>query len=123
MKSWRHCQQKYVGVTSPSMESVSRSRKLIFVLGWGVLFWGGSTALTITLFDWYTARRIGPIHEIVFRFLIFMVAGVLWGLFIWKKRNEFGHAKPTAAGKAVRLALFVALMIGLCYLLWKLARH
>jgi hypothetical protein len=105
------------------MQRAAQSRKWLFVLLRGSLFWGGLTALSITLFDWYTAHRLDSTYEIAARFVIFMGLGVGFGLYMWKQREAQGHRKPTRGGNALRLTLFVSLMLGLAYVLWRLVRH
>jgi hypothetical protein len=105
------------------MEQVKSPKKTLFVFVWGVLAWGGSTALAITLFDWYATRQIGTPHKIIGHFVIFMAAGILMGLLLWNRREALSHEKPTRTGSIVQLALFVGLMLGLAYVLWAITRH
>lgn len=104
------------------MEQVRPTKKALFVFVWGSLAWGGSTALVITLFDWFTTHRLETVYQIFGRFVIFMALGVWWGLFMW--RNEgLARRKLTRTGSAVRLVLFLSLMLGLVYALWTMTRH
>jgi uncharacterized membrane protein YidH (DUF202 family) len=105
------------------MDQAKAAKKVLFVVAWGVLLWGGSTALAITLFDWYTTHRLGTPYEVVGRFVIFMIGGIWCGLLAWNRREAIGHRKPTRTGSAVRLVLFVILMVGLTCALWAMSRH
>ena len=105
------------------MEQVKTPRKALFVFVWGVLMWGGSTALAITLFNWYRTHQIETLYEIVARFVILMAVGVWYGLDLWNRREALGHKKLTRTGNIVRGAFFLALMLGLSYALWTMSRH
>jgi hypothetical protein len=105
------------------MEQVRRPRKALFVVVWGVLIWGGSTALAITLFNWYTTHRIETVYHIVGRFVLFMVGGIWLGLFLWNRLEALGRKKLTRTGNAIRLVLFISLMFALAYALWAISRH
>ena len=105
------------------MEQVKPRRKALFVFIWGVLIWGGSTALAITFFDWYTTHQIAAPHKIVGRFVIFMAGGVLVGLSLWNRLEALGRERVTRTRGTVRLVLFVSLMLGLVYALWAMTRH
>jgi ABC-type methionine transport system permease subunit len=87
--------------------------------------WGGSTALALTLFNWYTTHRIETLYQIVARFVISMAVGVLMGLSMWNtlRREALGHKKLTRTGNILRGVLFVTLMLGLSYALWTMSRH
>ena len=104
------------------MEQVKTPRKALLVFVWGVLMLGGSTALAITLFDWYTTQRIETPYNIVGRFVTFMAVGVLYGLDLWNRRDT-GRIKPTRTGNILRGVVFLALMLGLSYALWTMSRH
>jgi hypothetical protein len=104
------------------MEQVE-PRKARFVIVWGVLIWGVSMALAMTLFNWYTARRLETVHHIVGRFVIFMTLGIGWGLFLWNRLGALGRKKPTRTVNILRLLLFVSLMLALAYALWAMSRH
>jgi hypothetical protein len=56
-------------------------------------FWGGSTALAITLFNWYTTHRVETFYEVVGRFVAFMAGGILYGLFLWDRSKAQGGRK------------------------------
>jgi hypothetical protein len=105
------------------MEPAHPPRKALFIFVWGVLGWGFSTALAITLFDWYTTRRIGMPYQVVGRFGIFMVAGVFSGLLIWNRLEAMGRKKATRAASITQLVLFISLMLGLAFALWAMAHH
>jgi hypothetical protein len=105
------------------MEQVKAPSKALFVFGWGVLVWGSLTALVISLFDWYTTHQIGSPYDIVGRFVIFMAAGILWGLIMWNRRKAIGQRKLTLTGGLVRLVLFIGLMLRLAIALFTMARH
>ncbi|MGH9701484.1 MAG: hypothetical protein ACRD52_18765, partial [Candidatus Acidiferrales bacterium] len=77
------------------MTQAKAPRKAFFVLIWGVLMWGGSTALLMTLFNWYTPRQFGSGYEIVGRFVIFMGLGIYWGLYMWQKLSTLHSGKRT----------------------------
>jgi hypothetical protein len=85
--------------------------------------WGGSTALLVTLVDWYMTRHFGSVYEIVGRFVIFMGLGTFFGLYLWRVREASGWKQPTRTGNIVRLAVFSVLMVGLIYALWTMSRH
>ena len=105
------------------MEQVRTPRKALFVFVWGVLIWGCSTALAITLFDWYTTHRVEMSYKVVVRFIVFMAGGILYGLHLWNRREALDRVKPTRTGNIVRGVLFLALMLGLAYALWTMSRH
>ena len=107
------------------MEQAKAPRKALFILIWGVLFWGGSTALAITLFDRYLDRHFDTPYTVVVRFVTYMAAGILWGLWLWawSGRRAMGRQEPTRTGTIVRLALFIGLMTGLACALWIMTRH
>jgi hypothetical protein len=105
------------------MEQVKSPKKTLFVFVWGVLACGGSTALAITLLEWYATRQIGAPYKIIGRFAIFMALGILMGLLLWNRREALNHKKPTRTGSIVQLALFVVLMLGLAYALWAMTPH
>ena len=100
------------------MERVKPSRKALFVFVWGVLLWGGSTALVLTLLDWHRTRHFDPLYKIVGRFAIFMAGGIIMGHYLWYILQTLGRKKPTRTQSIVRLVLFVGLMLGLIYVLW-----
>lgn len=104
------------------MEQVKAPKKALFVLVWGVLVWGGSTALAMTLFDRYTHQIDAP-YEVVVRFVLFMAAGVLWGLWMWNGREAIGRRERRRTGTIVRLVLFIGLMTGLVYALVTMVRR
>jgi hypothetical protein len=105
------------------MEQVKPRRKELFVFIWGVLIWGGSTALAITFFDWYTTHQIAAPHKIVVRFVLFMATGILMGLLLWNRLEALDRKKLTRTGDIVRFVLFISLMLGLVYALWAMTRH
>ena len=105
------------------MEQVKPPRKALFVFVWGVLIWGGSTALAMTLFDWYRTHQIETPYQIVARFVISMAVGVWYGLDLWSRRKALGHWKLTRTGNIVRGVFFLILMLGLSYALWTMSRH
>jgi hypothetical protein len=107
------------------MEQAKPARKALFVFVWGVLVWGGSTALAITFFDWYATHQIAAPHKIIGRFVIFMAGGILIGLLLWNRLEAPSREKltRTRTGSIVQLALFVGLMLGLAYVLWAITRH
>jgi hypothetical protein len=95
------------------MEHANPPRQARFVFVWGVLGWGGSTALAIALFNWYTTRHVETNYRIAGRFLIFMALGAVWGLRIWNRRDELGRKKLTRAASITQLVLVVSIMLGL----------
>jgi hypothetical protein len=105
------------------MEQAKPQRKALFVFVWGVLIWGCSTALAITLFDWYRTHQLETPYQIVARFVISMAVGVWWGLSVWNRREAPGRVKPTRTGNILRGVLFISLMLGLTYALWTMSRH
>jgi hypothetical protein len=126
ISSWINCRlacQNPLGIVFCLMEQVKAPSKALFVFGWGVLVWGSLTALVISLFDWYTTHQIGSPYDIVGRFVIFMAAGILWGLIMWNRRKAIGQRKLTLTGGLVRLVLFIGLMLRLAIALFTMARH
>jgi hypothetical protein len=105
------------------MEQVKPPSKALFVFVWGVLLWGGLTALLITLYDWYATHQIDSPYRIVGRLVISIAAGILWGLIMWNRRKAIGQRKLTRTGGLVRPVLFISLMLGLTYVLFTMARH
>jgi uncharacterized membrane protein YidH (DUF202 family) len=105
------------------MEQLKPPRKALFVFVWGVLIWGGLTALAITFFDWYTTHQIAAPHKIVGRFVIFMAGGIVTGLLLWNRVEALDRKKLTRTGDIVRFVLFVSLMLGLVCVLWAMTRH
>jgi hypothetical protein len=106
------------------MEQVKTPRKALFVFVWGVLLWGGSTALAITLFKRYVTHDIETFPEVVVRFVIFMAAGIFFGLSLLSRREAQGlPTKLTRTVNLLRLVLFISLMLGLTYVLWTMTRH
>jgi hypothetical protein len=105
------------------MEHANPPGKTLFIVVWGVLGWGCSTALVITLFDWCTTRHIQSPYEVVGRFMLLMALGGIWGLRIWNRRDELGRKKLTSDGSITLLALFISLMLGLAFALWAVSRH
>jgi len=103
------------------MEQVKHPGKWSFVLVWGV-FWGVGTALLETLFDWYRTRHLDSFPWLVGRLVIFMAVGSLCGLVLHEYRRSLVPKKPTRARVVTRFVFFVALMLGLAYVLWTTAR-
>jgi drug/metabolite transporter (DMT)-like permease len=104
------------------MEQVKAPRKALFVFVWGVLLWGGSSALAITLFN-YTTHHVETFYEVVGRFVIFMAAGILFGLSLWDRLEAQRRKKLPRTANILRLVLFISLMLGLTYVLWTMTRH
>jgi len=86
----------------------------------GVFLWGGCTALLITLWDWYRTGHFDSFPWIVIRFAIFMTMGIFWGLWMWKSMESLGRKKITRTESIMRFVLFIGLMLGLAYLLWRM---
>jgi uncharacterized membrane protein YidH (DUF202 family) len=105
------------------MEQANPPRKTLFIVVFGVLGWGFSTALAVTLFDWYTTGHFETPYRIVGRFVIFMALGAGWGLRMWNRRDELGRKKLTRAESATQLVLFISLMLGLAFALWAMAHY
>ena len=103
------------------MAPLKPARKATFAFVWGVLGWGGTTALILTLMDWHTDGHLKPVH-VVGRFVLFMSVGYFLGLRLWDRFGALGHMTRTRAQVVVRFVLFVGLMLGLIYLLWILSR-
>jgi hypothetical protein len=95
------------------------SEKARFVFLWGVLGWGFSTALAITLFDWFKNQHFDTPVRIAGRFLIFMALGIPFGLRMWSGRGTLGPRKMTRAHQIGRMVLFVGLMFGLLFVLFR----
>lgn len=103
------------------MEDVARPRKWSFIFVVGVLLWGGGTALSVTLLNWYDTGHLDSPWSIAGCFLIFMIGGILFGRSMWKLRsNPLPSPMAIQTGKMGRFVLFVALMLGLIFLLWKM---
>ena len=83
--------------------------KTVFALIWGVLAWGGSTALLATLWDWRTNGdlRLGNVAS---RFVIFMSLGYFFGLWLWAR---VGAPGPTKRMTRVQIIMRTALLVGL----------
>lgn len=99
-----------------SIEHIKPSREALFVLVWGVLIWGASSALAITLFDRYTTHQVGTSDKLVVRFVVFMAGGILWRLLLWN-RPALDRKKLTQSEGVVRIVFFIGLMSGLVYAL------
>jgi hypothetical protein len=100
-----------------SIEHIKPSRKALFVLVWGVLIWGASTALAITLFDRYTTHQVETSDKVVVRFVVFMAGGILWRLLLWNRHDAPDRKKLTQSEGVVRIVFFIGLMSGLVYAL------
>jgi hypothetical protein len=105
------------------MEQANPPRKTLFIFVWGVLGWGFSTVLVMTLFDWYTTRRMQSRYEVVSRFVLFMAVGGLWGERIGRWRDAVGRKKLTNAGSIILLVLFTSLILALAIALWATTHH
>jgi uncharacterized membrane protein YidH (DUF202 family) len=101
------------------MESLKPGRKTLFVLLWGVLGWGASTASLITIFDGLTTHHLGT-FTVLGRFVIFMSLGVIMGELMWNRREALAHKKTTRSSNIVRGVLFVAMMLGLIFVLFRM---
>ena len=106
-----------------STEQVKPPRKALFVFIWGVLIWGGSSALLATLLDRYITHRAETFYQVVGRFVVFMAGGILYGLLLWNRSELQSQRKLTRTGNALRLVVFISLMLGLTYILWTMTRH
>lgn len=103
------------------MKQVARSRKVVWVLVWGVLFWGAGTALGISILEWHSTGHFGSFYGVVGRFVIFMIGGVLVGLSMWKSLESSGRKKKMTRTKAIaHTVLFFMVMLALAYLLWRM---
>ena len=104
------------------MEQVARPRKALFVFVGGVLFWGGGTALLVSLFNWHEAGHFEPIGKILARFGVFMTLGIFFGLSMWKAffDRSLARNKKARTKAIVQTVLFFGLMLGLLFLLWKM---
>ena len=105
------------------MQQATTASKVRVVLLRGVLAWGFSTALLITLFNWYSTHQIENWIEISGRFVIYMAMGIPLGLFIWRKREEQAIRKPTRTLNIIRLVFFIALMAASAYALWEMTHR
>lgn len=104
------------------IEKASQSKtKFIFLSG--VLGWGGTTALLITLFNRYVDHELEPAIRIVMRFVIYFGVGILFGEFMWSKRESLGRKKPTRMGKIAQIMVFIALMLACAFVLWRMGRR
>lgn len=126
------CFGNATAIIFPSMEQAARRRKAHFIFVWGSLFFGGLTALISWLFDWHRTGHAGPLWSIALRFATFMMVGAVWGLRMWK-RIESSERKPvdkarsrtksivqTVTKSIVQTVVFVVVMAGLAYLLWRM---
>jgi hypothetical protein len=104
------------------MESMKPPRRTLFVLLWGVLGFGGGTALLATVVDWHAARHLTPAH-IVFRFVIYMALGIVYGRFLWDRVTNTDYKKLSRTQTIVRSVLFIGLMLGLGFILWTMIRR
>lgn len=104
------------------MEEVKTQSKVLFAFVWGVC-WGGLMTLAITLSDRYITHHSEPSYRIVIRFMIFTALGICLGSFIRNRREALSRKKPTRTGNVVRSVLFISLMLGLAFILWKLTSH
>lgn len=95
------------------------SEKGRFVFLWGVLGWGFSTALAITLFDWYKNQHFDTPVRIGGRFVIYMALGIPFGLCMWSRRGTLVPTEMTRARTAGLMVLFVGLMLGLLFVLFR----
>ena len=57
------------------------------------------------------------------RFVIFMGAGILFGEFLWSKRELLSRKKPTRVGKIAQTFVIIALMLACVYVLREMSRH
>jgi hypothetical protein len=97
--------------------------KKVFAFIWGVLAWGGGTALLATLWDWRTNGDL-RLGNVVFRFVIFMSLGYFFGLWLWSRVGASGHTKRMTRGQIImRTALLVGLMLFLVYVPRFFSRH
>lgn len=106
------------------MEHRWPATKASFIIVWGVLGWGGSVALAITLIDRHRIHNIGTPYQIVARFAIFMAAGIIFGLQLWNRSGACGRTKLTPSiGNVLRVVLFFTLMVGLAFALWVMSHY
>jgi hypothetical protein len=101
------------------MESLKPPQKKAFVLLWGVFGWGGITALVITFLDWHTNRHLTPLL-VVARLAIFLCLGIFMGELMWNKREALARKKMARTQSILQFVLFVAVMLGLTYALWRM---
>jgi hypothetical protein len=105
------------------MEQAKALDEARFVVVWGVLGWGGSTALLITLANWYTTHRIETPYMVGGRFVVFMGSGIVFGMFVWSRREALGIRTATRTGNILRLVFFIILMFALAIALWTMTRR
>jgi hypothetical protein len=103
------------------MEEVGPSRKVRFILVQGVLLWGGSVALFTWFLDWHRTGHADSIYGIVWRFAICMTCGYFCGLWMWKTREITGRRQVSRDRAIADTVLFLAVMGGLAYLLWRMS--
>jgi hypothetical protein len=105
------------------MTPLKPMRKTAFAFVWGVLAWGGGTALLVTLWDRKTDGYVRP-GEVVARFVIFMSLGYFFGLRLWDGFGAAGRIKDmTRSQIIVRAVILVGLVLFLVYVPRFLNRH
>src|ERR1700733_2263638 len=105
------------------MTSPKPAQKTVFAFVWGVLAWGGTTALLGTLWDWRTNGDL-RLGNVVARFVIFMSFGYFFGLGLWNRVGALGHMKRMTRGQIiVRAVLLVGLMLFLVCVPRFFSRH
>jgi hypothetical protein len=95
------------------------SDKARFVFLRGVLGWGFATAFVTVLFDWYKTQHLDTPIRIVGHFVIFMACGIPFGLYLWSRRGTAIARETTRAQQIGRTVLFVGLMLGLLFVLFR----
>jgi hypothetical protein len=99
------------------MEQVKHPGKWSYAVFWGGL-WAPLTVLGITLFDWYRTRQLDSLRHIAIRMIIFVTTGIVYGLGLHRFQESRVAKNPTRARHVTQIILFVALMMGLVYVLW-----
>jgi len=105
------------------MEQAINYRKATFIFVIGVLLWGGGTALSLWVFDWYITRHAPPLRHLLGRFAINGLMGIPLGWLLWNRLEASARAKPSRSVTVMRGVLFATLMLCLVYVLWIMAHR
>jgi hypothetical protein len=68
-----------------------------YVLRYGVLGWGVSTAILFALIQGYLHGWDGFLFQLIPALILFPLGGILWGRYMWKLL-ERTHAKAVTTG-------------------------
>jgi hypothetical protein len=93
------------------------SEKARFVLLRGVFGWGVLTALMLALADWSKTHHFESPIRVVVRFVISMICGIPFGLFLWRRREAEIPREMTPGQKIGRAVILIGLVLALVYAL------